>query len=286
MSELAKRTIFGLLYVGLMLAAVILPQPYVFLSVFSFLAFMGMWEYQALVGVNTRYPLCTIFDAFIAILILCALHGLRMEVVLAILPLYIGYVFVSSMYGERSAQPSELAKRLMGHLYITLPLSVAALWHAGISTFGSLLDGGFSTSQGTLLVALVGIWCNDTGAFIFGSQLGKRRLFPSLSPKKSWEGFWGGMLVSMLSTYLLSAYAFPELELFGGNLVATLAVGAIISIFATWGDLFESMLKRQAGVKDSGAVIPGHGGVLDRIDSILFVFPAVYYVSIILDVLL
>ncbi|MDY5858684.1 MAG: phosphatidate cytidylyltransferase [Porphyromonas sp.] len=277
MSELAKRTIFGLLYVGLMLAAVILPQPYVFLAVFSFLAFMGMWEYQALVDVNTKYPLRRIFDALIAVLMLCAIHELRLEVVPTILPIYIGYVFVSSMYGERSAQPSELAKRLMGHLYITLPLSIAAFCHAGVSIFGSLLEGGVSTTQGILLVALIGIWCNDTGAFIFGSQFGKRRLFPSLSPKKSWEGFWGGMLLSMLSTYLLGLYAFPQVNLFGGKPVVILAVGAIISIFATWGDLFESMLKRQAGVKDSGAVIPGHGGVLDRIDSILFVLPAVYY---------
>ena len=120
-----------------------------------------------------------------------------------------------------------------------------------------------------LLTAVVAIWANDTGAYIVGSRIGKIRLFPSLSPKKSWEGFFGGMLFSVISTTLL-AY-FLDVTMF--DVTEGIILGIVISVFATWGDLFESMLKRNAGVKDSGSLIPGHGGILDRIDSMLFVIP-------------
>ena len=103
-----------------------------------------------------------------------------------------------------------------------------------------------------------------------GSKIGKNRLFPSLSPKKSWEGFFGGMLFSVISTTLLAYF----LDVFMFDVITRgIILGIVISIFATWGDLFESMLKRNAGVKDSGSLIPGHGGILDRIDSMLFVIP-------------
>jgi phosphatidate cytidylyltransferase len=112
------------------------------------------------------------------------------------------------------------------------------------------------------------IWINDTGAYCVGSTLGKHRLCERLSPKKSWEGFWGGMLFCIIAS-LIYAYISKT------PMLANLILAVIVSAFATLGDLFESMLKRSAGVKDAGNIIPGHGGVLDRIDSLLFVAPAV-----------
>jgi phosphatidate cytidylyltransferase len=111
------------------------------------------------------------------------------------------------------------------------------------------------------------IWVNDTGAYCVGSTMGKHRLCERLSPKKSWEGFWGGMAFCVIASVI---YAL----IMNYNVLASVAFGIIVSLFATFGDLFESLLKRSAGVKDSGKLIPGHGGVLDRIDSLLFVAPA------------
>jgi phosphatidate cytidylyltransferase len=111
------------------------------------------------------------------------------------------------------------------------------------------------------------IWINDTGAYCVGSTMGKHRLCERLSPKKSWEGFFGGMAFCIIASGIYALIAH-------GDMLTSIAFGLLVCVFATWGDLFESMLKRSAGVKDAGNIIPGHGGVLDRIDSLLFVAPA------------
>ena len=126
--------------------------------------------------------------------------------------------------------------------------------------------------NGLLLLAIfIFIWVNDTGAYLVGSRWGKRRLAPSISPKKSVEGSIGGLLLVLLSAVILHLLLFPELSWLRILLIAT-----VVAVFGTIGDLFESSLKRQAGVKDSGKLIPGHGGILDRIDSLLLAVPAVY----------
>ena len=122
-----------------------------------------------------------------------------------------------------------------------------------------------------VLAIFVAIWINDTGAYCVGCTLGKHRLCERLSPKKSWEGFWGGFAFA-IGWGIACYYLFPQVGL---NIYQWILFGAISSIFATWGDLFESMLKRNAGVKDSGNIIPGHGGILDRIDSLLLVSPVI-----------
>ena len=115
------------------------------------------------------------------------------------------------------------------------------------------------------------IWINDTGAFIVGSTLGKHRLFERISPKKSWEGFLEDCCstLSQLSYSINIVATFFSLD--GLSLAGWLGLGAIATVFSTWGDLVESMIKRNLHIKDSGNIIPGHGGILDRIDSLLFV---------------
>ncbi len=133
--------------------------------------------------------------------------------------------------------------------------------------------------DGLLLLAIfIFIWVNDTGAYLVGSRWGKRRLAPSISPKKSVEGSIGGLLLVLLSAVILRLLLFPELSWLRILLIAT-----VVAVFGTIGDLFESSLKRQAGVKDSGKLIPGHGGILDRIDSLLLAVPAVYLLLAFLD---
>jgi phosphatidate cytidylyltransferase len=121
-----------------------------------------------------------------------------------------------------------------------------------------------------VLMIFVFIWLNDTGAFLIGSRLGKRRLFPRISPRKSWEGFWGGILTVAAASFLC-AYFFR-----GTAWWQWLIFALITAVAATWGDLIESLLKRTCGVKDSGKILPGHGGMLDRFDSAIFASPFVY----------
>jgi phosphatidate cytidylyltransferase len=113
------------------------------------------------------------------------------------------------------------------------------------------------------------IWANDTFAYFVGSMIGKHKMLPSVSPKKSWEGFFGGLVFALITGWILAIY-FPKLDL-----LHWLIVAVIVVLFGTIGDFFESMIKRQAGVKDSGNILPGHGGFLDRFDALLFCVPFV-----------
>ena len=121
-----------------------------------------------------------------------------------------------------------------------------------------------------LLAVFVTIWVNDTGAYLVGVTLGKHRLFERISPKKSWEGFIGGALFALLSGYIFSLFI-PEI-----NLLNWMIFSELIVIFGTFGDLTESLIKRTLEVKDSGNIIPGHGGLLDRFDSMLLAAPVIY----------
>ncbi len=127
-----------------------------------------------------------------------------------------------------------------------------------------------------LIAVFALIWVNDTFAYLIGSAIGKRKLWPSVSPGKSWEGFIGGCIVTMAAGGFSSSF----LTIMGP--IEGVFLGAIICVAATFGDLFESSLKRRAGIKDSGNIMPGHGGILDRIDSILFVIPSVFTFFILL----
>ncbi len=117
------------------------------------------------------------------------------------------------------------------------------------------------------------IWLSDTGAFCVGSLIGKHRLFERISPKKSWEGFFGGLIFCLIAG-LVMFYGFHSYFLIM-NLWQMLGFCAMVCVMGTWGDLVESLIKRSLGVKDSGHLLPGHGGILDRIDSLLVVVPGV-----------
>lgn len=116
------------------------------------------------------------------------------------------------------------------------------------------------------------VWINDVGAYLIGSTLGKHRLFERISPKKSWEGFWGGVVLVAISAALAGHFYFD-------NTINYLILGVVISVASVFGDLFESMFKRSLGVKDSGNAIPGHGGFWDRFDALFFAVPAYYLVE-------
>lgn len=134
--------------------------------------------------------------------------------------------------------------------------------------------GGMVLGLAWFLLALVTTWLTDTFAYLTGRAFGKRSMAPLISPKKTWEGFAGGIAGAIL-TAVIANWCFGV----GMQVIVAAVTGVLIALAATVGDLAESLLKRQTGVKDSGALIPGHGGVLDRIDGLLFAFIVVYYVA-------
>lgn len=145
--------------------------------------------------------------------------------------------------------------------YITLPFTLL-IYLPYIST------GGWQPE--IIFFPFLLIWFNDTFAYLFGSQLGKHKLFPRISPKKSWEGAIGGGLTTIAAGFVIAPY------IHGLDMVNTTIISCIVVIFGILGDLIESMFKRSIEIKDSGHIMPGHGGVLDRLDSIIFTIPAIY----------
>ncbi len=138
-----------------------------------------------------------------------------------------------------------------------------------------LLDNshlGHDTGLFFTVMILACVFLNDTGAYFAGKNLGKRKLSPIISPNKTWEGFWGGLVTSWVTACLVNLIFQARF-----SYLHCLAIGTLVAIFGTLGDLLESLIKRDAQLKDSGTFFPGHGGVLDRLDSILFSFPVVYY---------
>ena len=155
-----------------------------------------------------------------------------------------------------------LAVSLMTQIYIGIPL-------AAMTFMGKYIGLHF------ILAIFLMIWINDTGAFVVGSLLGRHRLFERVSPKKSWEGFFGGLGFNLLTGWLFAIGGgyFWDVK---WNVITWLIFALVVTIFSTWGDLVESLMKRSLNIKDSGNIIPGHGGILDRIDSLLLVMPAAF----------
>ena len=174
------------------------------------------------------------------------------------------YIFrlVLELYLKNENPIRCLAISLQSQIYIGLPL-------ATMTFMGKYLGLHF------VLAIFLMIWINDTGAFVVGSLFGKHRLFERISPKKSWEGFFGGLGFNLLAGWLFAIGGgyFWDVK---WNVITWLIFALVVTVFSTWGDLVESLMKRSLNIKDSGHIIPGHGGILDRIDSLLLVMPAAF----------
>lgn len=269
MKNLLTRSLTGILYVAVIVAGILINQ-WTFLALSLLFAAVAIIEYTRLASSgDVNRPLLTI-DFFGSMWMVLGVNMIATDYAFNSFPLtelmlvcYLLYVIVrlvAQLY-VRSATPlADLGRSFLGQVYIALPLSLMAFIYT------------MPAGNAILLTIFIMIWLNDTGAFIVGSKLGRHKLWERMSPKKSWEGFVGGVVFAVASAfvfkYLFGEY-FSEISL--GTL---LGLGAVVGIFATWGDLIESMFKRSLGVKDSGNILPGHGGILDRIDSLLLVVSA------------
>ncbi|MDE6810629.1 MAG: phosphatidate cytidylyltransferase [Muribaculaceae bacterium] len=177
---------------------------------------------------------------------------------------YIFYLIargIMELYARDENPLEALGSSALTQTYIGIPLATANLLYN-------------MSGPNMVLAMFFFIWINDTGAFCVGSMIGRKRLFERISPKKSWEGFWGGLAFCVIFS-ILFALVFDKF-FYDMPVVDFIGMAVMVSVFATFGDLFESLLKRTAGVKDSGKIMPGHGGILDRIDSFLMVAPACF----------
>jgi phosphatidate cytidylyltransferase len=180
-------------------------------------------------------------------------------------------VMILELYRRQDRPFDSLAHTFFPVLYTAVPFSMfpfSAFSHTGLRSL--LPHEGFTFSPGILIGFFLLIWANDTGAYLAGISFGRHRLMERISPKKTWEGFIGGIIIAALVAWLLSQWLGVV------DTVQWIIISVIISIAGTYGDMIESMLKRSAGVKDSGTIMPGHGGFLDRFDSTIISFPLVY----------
>lgn len=178
----------------------------------------------------------------------------------SILPL----IFIDIIIIKRSAKNfyNVLFKTTGAYIYLVLPLSLSLY----------LIKYQHPSYNGTLLITILAlIWVYDSFAYLIGSVLGKHKILPSISPKKSWEGLIGGYLFMSLAAYLFSTKILTDYKMYEIAIMCS-----IIVVAGTCGDFFESYLKRKSGLKDSGNCLPGHGGILDRFDSYFFIIPAIY----------
>lgn len=180
-------------------------------------------------------------------------------------------IITAELYRNESRPFDILAQTFFPFIYIVLPISLfpfAAYGTIGIDSV--IMHGDYIFSPGLVIGFFLLVWTNDTGAYLTGMTIGKHKLFERISPKKTWEGFFGGLVIAITAAWFLSGW----LGIVGKG--GWMIIAAIVSIAGTYGDLVESMLKRSTGVKDSGSILPGHGGFLDRFDSTLTAFPLVY----------
>jgi phosphatidate cytidylyltransferase len=206
---------------------------------------------------------------------LIAAGKISLSYLLILIPM-MSLILVIELYRKQDKPFDSLAHTFFSVLYTAIPFSMfpfAAFSRTGLDSI--LPHSSLEFSPGIILGFFILLWANDTAAYLTGITFGKHRLMERISPKKSWEGFFGGVLIAAAIAWLLSGWL-GVLDRKGWIIVSV-----IISIAGTYGDLVESMLKRSHGVKDSGTIMPGHGGFLDRFDSVIISFPLVYlYISL------
>ena len=265
-----KRAITGVLFVAILVGC-ILYNPLSFGILFTIISALTIHEFGQLVnmraeGVNINKMITMLGGAylFLAIMGFCTNEGQEGSKIFIPYVLLLLYMMISELYLKKENPILNWAYSMFSQLYIALPFAM-------LNILAFNYDPTYSSVSYNPILPLsifIFLWLNDTGAYCIGSLIGKHRLFERISPKKSWEGSIGGGVVAIGVSFVLAHY-FPFMSMWEW---AGLAL--VVVIFGTWGDLTESLLKRQLHVKDSGTILPGHGGMLDRFDSALMAIPA------------
>lgn len=278
--NLLQRLIFGALYglviifcvtpIGASTLEKILPwqigQYQLYYGLITFFMMVGAWECIKIMKFGNSWEKWAVYPIIILVYWRFTQryfhHGFYYNFNLSeILAISLILIAVVTLFRYANELYYENGKLIFTVIYVTLPFSFAL----GLPNF-SKLDQTFSLEVFFLFVL---IWSSDSFAYFTGRLLGKHKMAPKISPKKTWEGFAGGVLFTLILGFFIEQYN-PALR---GNWIV---VGFLVSVFAPLGDLVESQLKRTFGVKDSGKIIPGHGGILDRLDSFIICAPVLY----------
>lgn len=282
MNETLKRSISGAIYVILLLASTLYSTESFFI-LFGIFLIIAIYEFSHLVQINSVFPILfgIIFYAGINLLshynkqttnflnktfrseFNLNINIQQLDLILLAVTIVVSVKCILFLFYDSIQKISTSSKYLYLLGYITLPFIFITKISFGINNYNPKIIVGL----------FILIWTNDTFAYIVGKSIGKRKLFERISPKKTIEGFVGGVLFAVLASYLISKY---YIEIAEGKTFIWIIIALIVGIFGTIGDLIESKFKRIAGVKDSGIIMPGHGGILDRLDSVIFVAPIIF----------
>ncbi|MES4921472.1 phosphatidate cytidylyltransferase [Hoylesella timonensis] len=270
--NLITRSITGILYVAILVTCFL--QAFNMVIVFALITGLATWEFTGLVNeykhVNVNRRITTVAGVYFFLAVAGVNSGaIQTNAVFVPYLLTIIYLFINGLYTKSDDSVNDWAYTMLSQMYIALPLSTI-----NVIAFRQAADGLNYYYYLLPLSIFIFLWTNDTGAYCTGSLFGKHKLFPRISPAKSWEGsIGGGILVLIVASVMYYIESQGE-NLSGLNLIEWLGLGLVVVVFGTWGDLVESLLKRTLGIKDSGNILPGHGGILDRIDSSLMAIPA------------
>ena len=263
-----QRAVTGVLFV-IVLVGCILYSPLSFGILFTIISVLSVHEFAQLVSKSSEVSINKTITAlggaylFLALMSFCTQQSVGARVFLPYLGLLL-YMMITELYLKKKNPTGNWAYSMLSQLYVALPFALL-----NVLAFQNSPETGSVTYNPILPLSIfVFIWLSDTGAYCVGSLIGKHRLFERISPKKSWEGSIGGGIFSIASS-LGFAHFFPFMP--GWQWVG---LAIVVVIFGTWGDLTESLMKRQLGIKDTGNILPGHGGMLDRFDSALMAIPA------------
>lgn len=263
MKELVIRALSGALYVALLL--ITLYSENALIALFFVFGIICLMEFNKLIGLKSFVP-------FIIFTLLFGVFGYWQNMmntdkgfdeatqILHVITIFVLLILIKDLFTGKSI-PLFKSKRF---IITTFYLSSGFIFLVLIADFYTVYNPNI------LLGSFILVWVNDTFAYLVGKNVGKQKLFPKVSPKKTVEGFLGGLFFSCIASYFISQYTYTL------SFTNWLILAIIISSFGTIGDLIESKFKRQAGVKDSGVIMPGHGGLLDRLDSIIFAAPFIY----------
>lgn len=272
MSNLLVRSITGALFVAAVVCSFL--NAMAMLLLFAIVTGLSIWEFTGLVNqqenVNTNRFISTVAGVYFFFAIAGFCSELTPTAVFIPYLITVIYLLIAELFAKNPQPVDTWAYTMLSQMWIALPLSTI-----NILAFPAT-NGEPAFSFVLPLSVFVFLWLNDAGAYCVGSLLGKHRLFPRISPKKSWEGSIGGAVLVLIAAVLIGSLL--------GNYEQTqniltipqwIGMGLVVVVFGTFGDLVESLFKRTLGIKDSGNILPGHGGMLDRFDSTLMAFPAV-----------
>ena len=263
MKEIVVRSLSGALYVALLLLT--LYSENALIALFFVFGIISLMEFNKLIGLKSFIPV-------IIFILLFGIFGFWQNVmntdrgfdeatqILHVITIFVQLFLIKDLFSGKGIPLFESKRFIITTFYLS----------SGFIFLVLIADFYTDYNPNILLGSFILVWVNDTFAYLVGKNFGKQKLFPSVSPKKTVEGFLGGLFFACITSYFIAEYSYTL------RFTYWLILAIIVSVFGTIGDLIESKFKRQAGVKDSGVIMPGHGGLLDRLDSIIFAAPFIY----------